>query len=223
MLINEITRRDLLKYGGGYVALGVLLKNLEDAGIINSKSDSDTSGKDDLPLIDINVLKNSSKEEVEIMQRFLRHQGHVVTVDGNVGPQTLKAAEKYNQMADYKNKKAKEEPKSEPKLTPTINKVKAKPLDKEKTKSIIQQIMNLDKQIIGYGIDGTTVGLRIDPTNMPAGYNRYLRLQGKDPERYASPKAMLQYYGFNDSYKNSIKKKTGAEQVFFYIGNTKIY
>ena len=92
MRIDEITRRDLLLYGvGSWLAFGAYLEAIG------------WKPRDERP-IDIEKLKNATKQEVTTIQKFLADagfrsdSGFRITVDGKVGPQTIKAATEFNEL-----------------------------------------------------------------------------------------------------------------------------
>jgi lysozyme family protein len=148
--------------------------------------------------IDINKLKTADANQVIKVQKFLKDNGFKIAVDGKVGPQTLRAAEKYNN-----------------KNQPVVNS-----FNTDTAARIMNKIANDDPKIRSYKISGSTI--RIDLQDLQKGYYNYLKIQGLDPQKNATLRDMLGYHGFSNQYKQSIKDETNASDVIFYINNNPV-
>jgi len=88
--------------------------------------------------------------------------------------------------------------------------------DSNNAKSVMAQIDNDDPMVTGYNIKGDTIIIQIDKTRAEKGFQNHLQVMkkvGKPPVA----KDALSYGGFDDSYKQSVKQKTGAKDVLFVL------
>ena len=88
--------------------------------------------------------------------------------------------------------------------------------DSNNANAAMAQIDKEDPMITGYSIKGDTIVIQIDKNRAEKGFQNHLQVMkkvGKPPVA----KDALSYGGFDDSYKQSVKQKTGAKDVVFVL------
>ena len=92
--------------------------------------------------------------------------------------------------------------------------------DNEKVNSVMKKISNDDPTIKSYDIEGKNLNIYID-SKIETGYKNFLKVQKKGNWQDINPQDALDYYGFNDSYKNSLYKMIpGLENINFKIAGS---
>jgi hypothetical protein len=112
-----------------------------------------------------------------------------------------------------------------PKVTQQVEKIKAAQaepnksveVDSKKVDAVMKDIIKLDPSIVSYNLKGGELTIIID-SKIKKGYENFLKVQKKGYWKDFNHSDALDYYGFNNSYADSVKEKLpGIENVNFEI------